>query len=155
MRPQLAVQQEDAEQRHGGERGDRRPHGKVGGQARAEQGIQDLAIRVPSAEAPAETLSGGNQQRVVLAKWIATEPRILILDGPTVGIDVAAKSAIHTIIRDLARRGVGIIIISDEISEVYHNCNRLVVMHKGRFLEELDPAQTTEDEIQACISRAG
>ena len=122
---------------------------------RVKAAVQELAIQVPSVDSPVETLSGGNQQRVVLAKWIATEPRILILDGPTVGIDVAAKSAIHTIIRDLARRGVGIIIISDEISEVYHNCNRLVVMHKGRFLEELDPAQTTEDEIQACISRAG
>ena len=124
-------------------------------QARADQGIQDLAIKVPSAEAPAETLSGGNQQRVVLAKWIATEPRILILDGPTVGIDVAAKSAIHDIVRDLAKEGVGIILISDEISEVYHNCNRVLVMHKGRLLAEFDPAQATEDEIQDCISGAG
>ena len=92
---------------------------------------------------------------MVLAKWIATEPRILILDGPTVGIDVAAKSAIHDIVRDLAQEGVGIILISDEISEVYHNCNRVLVMHKGQLLAEFDPAQATEDEIQACISGTG
>jgi simple sugar transport system ATP-binding protein len=72
-----------------------------------------------------------------------------------VGIDVAAKSAIHDIVRDLAKEGVGIILISDEISEVYHNCNRVLVMHKGRLLAEFDPAQATEDEIQACISGAG
>jgi simple sugar transport system ATP-binding protein len=117
--------------------------------------IRDLAIKVHSAEAPVQTLSGGNQQRVVLAKWIANEPRILILDGPTVGIDVAAKRAIHDIVRDLAKTGIGILIISDEISEVVHNCNRVVVMHKGRFVAEYDPAHTSEDEIQACISRAG
>jgi simple sugar transport system ATP-binding protein len=120
-----------------------------------DAGIRDLAIKVPSADAAVQTLSGGNQQRVVLAKWIANEPRILILDGPTVGIDVAAKRAIHDVIRDLAQQGIAILVISDEISEVMHNCNRVVVMHKGRFLAEYDPAHTSEDEIQACISRAG
>jgi simple sugar transport system ATP-binding protein len=98
-----------------------------------------------------QTLSGGNQQRVVLAKWIATAPKILILDGPTVGIDVAAKSAIHDIIRNLARQGIGIILISDEIPEVYHNCNRVIVMRKGRFIAEFDTARATQAEIQNCI----
>jgi len=116
--------------------------------------VDELAIRIPSVDSPAQTLSGGNQQRVVLAKWIATDPKILILDGPTIGIDVAAKSAIHQIIRDLAQQGMGIIVISDEVSEVYHNCNRIIVMHKGRFIAEFDAAQTTEDEIQRCINLA-
>ncbi|GAB4549912.1 MAG: sugar ABC transporter ATP-binding protein [Anaerolineae bacterium] len=117
--------------------------------------VDELAIRVPSVDAPAQTLSGGNQQRVVLAKWMATNPKILILDGPTIGIDVAAKSAIHDIIKNLARQGVGTIVISDEVSEVFKNCSRIIVMHKGRFIAEFDAAQTTEDEIQQCIERAG
>ena len=78
----------------------------------------------------------------------------MILDGPTVGIDVAAKRAIHETIRDLARQGMGIIIISDEVPEVFHNCNRIIVMHKGRFIAGFDAAQTTEDEIQNCITMA-
>ncbi|MDH7485440.1 MAG: sugar ABC transporter ATP-binding protein [Anaerolineae bacterium] len=117
--------------------------------------IEDLSIRVPAVDSPVQTLSGGNQQRVVLAKWMATQPKILILDGPTIGIDVAAKSAIHEIIRDLARRDIGIIVISDEVSEVYRNCGRIIVMHKGRFIAEFDAAQCTEEEIQECINRAG
>jgi len=116
--------------------------------------VKELDIRVPSVDAPVQTLSGGNQQRVVLAKWMATQPKILILDGPTIGIDVAAKSAIHGIVRDLARRQIGIIVISDEVSEVYHNCNRIIVMHKGRFIAEFEAARCTEEEIQACIDRA-
>jgi simple sugar transport system ATP-binding protein len=115
--------------------------------------VENLSIMVPSADSPVQTLSGGNQQRVVLAKWIATQPKILILDGPTVGIDVAAKSAIHDIIRDLAAQGVGVIVISDELSEVFHNCNRVIVMHKGRFVAEFDTAQTTEDEIRDFIAQ--
>ncbi|MBC8447346.1 MAG: sugar ABC transporter ATP-binding protein [Chloroflexi bacterium] len=117
--------------------------------------VKELDVRIPTVDSPVQTLSGGNQQRVVLAKWMATRPRILILDGPTIGIDVAAKRAIHEIIRGLAKQGIGIIVISDEVSEVYHNCNRIIVMHKGRFIAEFDAAQSREDEIQDCINRAG
>jgi simple sugar transport system ATP-binding protein len=113
--------------------------------------IEELSIRIPSVESPVQTLSGGNQQRVVVAKWIATDPKILILDGPTVGIDVAAKSAIHEIIRKLAREGMGIIIISDEVAEVLHNCNRIMVMHKGRLVDEFPAAETSEEEVQSCV----
>ncbi len=117
--------------------------------------VEQLSIKIPSVDAPVQTLSGGNQQRVVLAKWIATEPQVLILDGPTVGIDVAAKRAIHDSIRDLARQGIGIIVISDEVPEVFHNCNRIIVMRKGRFVAEFDVAQVAEDEIQTCVYAAG
>jgi simple sugar transport system ATP-binding protein len=127
--------------------------GKMNGTV--DRWVDELAIRIPSVDSPAQTLSGGNQQRVVLAKWIATDPKILILDGPTIGIDVAAKGAIHNIIRDLAQQELGTIVISDEVSEVYQNCNRIMVMHKGRFIAEFDAAQTTEDEIQGCINMAG
>jgi len=117
-----------------------------------ERWVADLSIKVPTPDALVETLSGGNQQRVVLAKWMATEPRILILDGPTVGIDVAAKSGMHTLIRALAGRGVGIIIISDEVSEVFHNSNRVIVMKKGRFIGEFQPAVHSPRDIAAALS---
>ncbi len=116
--------------------------------------VQDLAIKAPSPESPVQTLSGGNQQRIVVAKWLATRPRLLILDGPTIGVDIAAKSAIHQIIHRLAAQGMGIILISDEVPEVFYNCNRVMVMHKGRFLAEFDTAHASMDDIQRCIDTA-
>jgi simple sugar transport system ATP-binding protein len=116
--------------------------------------IQELSIKVPSIDAPVQTLSGGNQQRVVLAKWIATHPKVLILDGPTIGIDVAAKFAIHEIVRNLAAQGLAIILISEEIPEVYNNCNRILVMHKGKILHEFDAHRTTQEEIQTYVNTA-
>lgn len=124
--------------------------------SRKEQAIsrwmEELVIKAPSVDSPVQALSGGNQQRVVLAKWMATSPRILILDGPTVGIDVAAKSRIHEIIRDLARKGMGIIMISDEVPEVLHNCNRILVMDRGRIRAEFEAAVATPDQIQKSIN---
>ncbi len=116
--------------------------------------ITGLSIKVPSAEAPVQTLSGGNQQRIVLAKWIARQPKLLILDGPTVGIDVAAKGAIHSIIRELADKGIGIIIISDEVEEVHGCCNRVEVMHRGRLISSFDVHSSTAEDIQDTINRA-
>jgi simple sugar transport system ATP-binding protein len=115
---------------------------------RIDTSIKSLSIRIPSVDSPVNTLSGGNQQRVVLAKWIATNPKILILDGPTVGVDVAAKAAIHDIVRGLAEEGVGIILISDEISEVFRNSNRIMIMHKGRITNEIDTSITTEEDFR-------
>jgi len=122
--------------------------------AASNRWVQELEIKVPSIDAPVETLSGGNQQRVVLAKWLATAPRILILDGPTVGIDVAAKAAIHRIIRELARKGIGIIVISDEVAEVYGACNRILVMHRGRLVNRFRPGETSVEAIQEAIENA-
>ncbi len=118
-----------------------------------EEWIKWLNIRVASPDAPVRTLSGGNQQRVVLAKWLATIPKVLILDGPTVGIDVAAKSAIHSFIQDLAGTGVGVIIISDEVPEVHGNCNRVLLMHRGRVRAEYDVMKTTAAEIQEAVDQ--
>ena len=109
--------------------------------------VEDLAIKVPSTDSAVMTLSGGNQQRVVLAKWIATDPRILILDEPTVGIDVAAKSSIHHLMKLLAMRGIGIIMISDEVHEVLYNCHRILIMRRGRIAEELSPNDISEEEL--------
>jgi simple sugar transport system ATP-binding protein len=119
---------------------------------RIDQDVKDLAIRIPSVDSPVQTLSGGNQQRVVLAKWIATRPKVLILDGPTIGIDVAAKFSIHEIVRNLAQQGVASILISDEVPEVFHNCNRIIVMRKGRLVQEFDTSSSTLDEIQDYVN---
>ena len=100
--------------------------------------LEELKVKAPSAKVRAWSLSGGNQQRVVLAKWLATDPKIFILDGPTIGIDIASKRNIHEIIRTLAQRGIAIIIISDEIPEILHSCNRVLVLREGRLEREID-----------------
>lgn len=120
--------------------------------ASIDRWISELNIKVPSIASPARTLSGGNQQRIVLAKWISTNPKILILDGPTIGIDVAAKFSIHEIIRELARKGIAIILISEEIPEVFNNCNRVLVMRKGCVIKEFKTSMTTEEEIQEFVN---
>jgi simple sugar transport system ATP-binding protein len=109
--------------------------------------IKELAIRTPSAELAVKQLSGGNQQRVVLAKWLERRPRILILDGPTIGVDVGAKQEIHEIIKSLAERGIGILMISDEAAEVTAYSHRILLMKDGRIGEEFDAAGTTESQI--------
>ena len=116
-----------------------------------ERWVQELHIKIPSVASAVKTLSGGNQQRVVLGKWIATEPRVFILDNPTVGIDISAKSSIHEVIKELARQGMAILIISDEISEVLYNCNRVLVMNRGRIIQEFVSEGTSEEDIQSFI----
>ncbi len=99
--------------------------------------IDYLRIKTPSSLLPVQSLSGGNQQRVVLAKWLATKGKILILNGPTVGVDIGSKMDIHHTLRELAKQGMGIVMISDDIPELLQNCNRIFLMHKGRFIDEL------------------
>jgi simple sugar transport system ATP-binding protein len=116
--------------------------------------LERLNIKTPSGHAPVNSLSGGNQQRVVLAKWLATEPEIFILDGPTIGVDVGSKSKIHTIIQDLAAKGMGIIMISDETQELLVNCNRLIVLHRGRIVAEIDdPSAHAPEQLFDLISQ--
>ena len=93
--------------------------------------ITELGIKTPSADCPVKQLSGGNQQRVVLSKWMERSPRILILDGPTVGIDVKAKGEIHEIMRTLADSGMGILMISDEAAEIVQH-TQPDPAHEGR-----------------------
>ena len=115
--------------------------------------VNGLEIKTPSVESPAQSLSGGNQQRLVLAKWLATDPKVFILDGPTIGVDIASKATIHKIIRGLAESGMGIIVISDEIPEVLQNCKRVLIMAKGRFIHEVqDVTSVTEDEVFGIMS---
>ena len=105
--------------------------------------VDELKIKTPSADMPASSLSGGNQQRVVLAKWLATNLKLFILDGPTIGIDIASKKNIHEIIRDFARAGLGVIMITDEIPEAQQHCNRVIVMREGKIAAEIDDIQNT------------
>jgi simple sugar transport system ATP-binding protein len=116
--------------------------------------VQQLAIKTNSPEAPVRTLSGGNQQRVVLAKWLAGSPRVLILNGPTVGVDVGSKHELHEIIKGLARDGMGLIVISDDIPELLQVCNRILLMRKGQIVEAFDRAHVTEPELTAKLVEA-
>jgi simple sugar transport system ATP-binding protein len=109
--------------------------------------IEKLNIFSAVPDVNASAMSGGNQQKIVISKWLATEPRILILDQPTNGIDVAAKDAIYAIIHELAQDGLGIILISDEVPEIYYNCSRALIMHKGAIRQEVDTTKITEEEF--------
>jgi simple sugar transport system ATP-binding protein len=116
--------------------------------------IQELSIATPSADLPVQSLSGGNQQRVVIAKWLATAPRILILNGPTVGVDIGSKKDIHEIIIRLSRQGMGVIIISDDIPELLQTCNRILLMKKGCVAAEFSSDGVTEHELTAKLTCA-
>lgn len=109
--------------------------------------VGNLSIMTPSIEAPVKTLSGGNQQRVVLAKWLASRPKVLILNGPTVGVDVGSKSELHELMIELAREGIGLIVISDEIPELLHTTNRIFYMDGGRIVEQFNTEEVTENEL--------
>jgi ABC-type sugar transport system ATPase subunit len=115
----------------------------------ASRFFKSLAIRARSADQPVRDLSGGNQQKVVLARWLATEPKVLILDEPTHGIDIGAKSEIYSLIRRLAKSGVSIILISSELPEVIAMADRAVVMHEGRVAVVLERADIDEHTIMS------
>lgn len=119
-----------------------------------QQWIEELKVVAPSGELPAQALSGGNQQKIVLAKWLSTSPKVLVLNSPTVGIDIGSKADIYTYTRKLAKQGVGIIIISDDIPEIVQNCNRVLVMKKGRIVKELATARLEDAELSKLLSEA-
>lgn len=113
--------------------------------------VRELAVKIGRPEDAVSTLSGGNQQRVVLAKWLATEPKVLILDCPTVGVDVGARAGIFRIVRDLAAKGLAILLISDEVSEVHVNADRVLHMAGGRIVGEYDPRKTSLPDLEAAV----
>ncbi len=113
--------------------------------------IDALRIKVADPELPAKTLSGGNQQRVVLAKWLAARPKLMILNGPTVGVDVGSKDELHDLMKRLAREGKGLLVISDDIPELLQTCNRILLMRHGRIVEEILPWETNEDQLAAKL----
>jgi len=119
-----------------------------------QKSIKALGIKVSDPDLAIETLSGGNQQKTVIARWLATKPKVLILDSPTVGIDVGAKRSVHQLIHELALAGVGIILITDEIDEALNNCTRVLLMRNGRIIADLDSSQQDEMSVQARLEAA-
>ena len=109
--------------------------------------IRELSIATKDPMLPVRTLSGGNQQNVVLARWLASDLSILILNGPTMGVDIGSKYDIHALMRKLAANGLAIIIVSDDLPEVLACASRILVMRAGAFVQELNPAETTESRL--------
>ncbi|MDA3734005.1 sugar ABC transporter ATP-binding protein [Niameybacter massiliensis] len=114
--------------------------------------IQKIGCVASSPQAPINTLSGGNAQKVVIAKWLNTEPDLIILNGPTVGVDIGAKADIHKILHELASQGVGVIIISDDLSEIIHNCNKVIVLQNGRIVAKESSKDLDEAKLSALLS---
>ncbi len=117
----------------------------------AEGYRKQLAIRTPGVQQKVVNLSGGNQQKVVLSKWLFTDPELLILDEPTRGIDVGAKFEIYTIMKDLAEQGRGVLMISSEMPELLGMCDRIYVMNEGRIVGELTREEASQEKIMALI----
>jgi ribose transport system ATP-binding protein len=117
-----------------------------------EHSIQSLEISVPSTRSLVTTLSGGNQQKIVLGKWLNTDPDVLILDDPTRGIDVGAKAEIRKIIDNLAGEGRGIILISSELPEILGMSDRVLVMRAGRIAGEFSREQCSDEVLGACAA---
>jgi ABC-type sugar transport system ATPase subunit len=115
--------------------------------AMAEEYVKRLSIRTPGIYATTSNLSGGNQQKVMLAKWLAIKPRILLVDEPTRGVDVGAKAEVHAILRQLARSGVAVLMVSSELPEILGASDRILVMHEGNVTGVLDAAGATEEQI--------
>ena len=111
--------------------------------------VERLDIRPRGLERPVRQLSGGNQQKVVLAKWLMTGPKLLILDEPTRGVDVATRVDLYRMIDELTRAGLGVLLISSDLSEVLGATDRVLVMHEGRIAAELRSAETDEEQLLA------
>jgi ABC-type sugar transport system ATPase subunit len=111
--------------------------------------VKSLDIKTPSLEQQVMNLSGGNQQKVMLAKWLVIRPKVLIVDEPTRGVDVGVKADVHRLLRDLAQRGVGVIMISSELPEVLGMSDRILIMREGDIVGEIGHADATEENVMA------
>ena len=118
-----------------------------------EKARSNLSIKMASAETDAGGLSGGNQQKVVVAKWLARNSRVVIFDEPTRGIDVAAKVEIYNLMNELKKQGIGVLFVSSEMPEVLGISDRIIVMCDGRVTGELDPRETTQNEVLEYATR--
>ncbi|ASJ74267.1 sugar ABC transporter ATP-binding protein [Granulosicoccus antarcticus] len=113
----------------------------------AREYTQRLELKAAALDQPVGQLSGGNQQKVVIAKWLATQPKVIILDEPTKGIDIGSKAAVHSFMRELAARGLAVIMVSSEIPEVMGMSDRIIVMREGRRVAEFDREQATPEAL--------
>jgi ABC-type sugar transport system ATPase subunit len=117
--------------------------------------VEQWRIKTPAVEAPPDRLSGGNQQKVVLAKWLHTGPRLLLLDEPTKGVDVGAKWEIHDIIRRQAAAGMGCLVVSSDLPEVLALAHRIVVLREGRVQGELPGEGAGEESVMRLATAVG
>jgi ABC-type sugar transport system ATPase subunit len=113
--------------------------------------VKKLSIATDDARRLASTLSGGNQQKIVLSKWLSNDLKVLILNAPTDGVDVGSKADLHRLFQDLAKKDLAIIIISDDLIEVVGNCNRVLVMKDGEIVGRLEGAEISEKAILEII----
>ena len=113
----------------------------------SNESIRTLSIKTPSLETKVDTLSGGNQQKVVLGKWLMTRPKVLFMDEPTRGIDVGAKYELYRIMNDLAVQGVAVVMISSELPEILGMSDRILVMCQGRLAGELPGSGSTQEQV--------
>jgi simple sugar transport system ATP-binding protein len=119
----------------------------------ANSTIKQFKVRIPDADTMIKTLSGGNQQKVVLGKWVATMPKLFILDSPTVGVDIGSKAEIYEQIQRLAKAGMAVILISDEIEEITANCNRVSIMFQGKIVKQFDEQVMMDDKAGQVIGQ--
>ena len=118
----------------------------------AQSWVERLHIKTKTVEQAANTLSGGNQQRLVLARWLSGKPRILILNGPTVGVDVGSKAEILGLVRELAAERIGIVVVSDDIPELLDVCHRVLLMKDGLVIQDLDRSTITESKLNELLA---
>ena len=121
----------------------------------ATQRVEQFHIRTPSARQRIALLSGGNQQKVLLARWLETRPRVLIVDEPTRGIDIGAKAEIHALLRRLCDDGIGVLVISSELPEILGLCDRILVLHEGRLAGELFANDASEEAVMRFATGQG
>ncbi|BDA83172.1 sugar ABC transporter ATP-binding protein [Aureimonas sp. SA4125] len=121
------------------------------GREAARRISQEMQLNTQDIDLPVGSLSGGNQQRVLIGRWLSIDPKLLVLHGPTVGVDVGSKDTIYRAIQAMAERGIGLIIVSDDLPELLQNCDRIVVMNHGRIVESVEAAAADEDRIYAVM----
>ncbi len=123
--------------------------------ALCEEMIPAMRIKTPNTEQPVQFLSGGNQQKVVIGKWLATRPKVLLLDEPTRGVDIGAKQEIYRLMEELASRGVAVLFVSSDLEEILGMSDRTLVLHEGRLSGELSRSELSEEAVMQLATGAG
>jgi ABC-type sugar transport system ATPase subunit len=123
--------------------------------AKAREATTRFLVRMPGVTAQMAQLSGGNQQKVLLGRWVSGGPRVLLLDEPTHGVDIRSKGEIHDIIRNLAADGIGVIVASSELEEIEALCHRVLLLHAGRIIGEFRGAEATKERILHALLATG
>jgi rhamnose transport system ATP-binding protein len=121
---------------------------------RSREYVESLRVKTPSVNQIAKNLSGGNQQKVVIAKWLATKPKLLIIDEPTRGIDVGTKAEVHRLLSELAGQGLGILMISSELPEVLGMADRVLVVREGSITADLSRDEATPESVMTAATRS-